>query len=67
MHTVNGSIQGRFTRGNNVRIGSIALTSVAIVVGFRGGDPNEALLGQGALSRMEMSVKGDVMTLILPK
>ena len=63
--TANGDLRGRMHTGVAVSVGPIALSSTRVGVGLVAGDDNIALLGQSFLSRFEMVVSGEKMTLRL--
>lgn len=64
LNTANGSIAARITRDNTVHIGKLTVDNVPVAVGLRGlNRPDQVLLGQSFLSKVDITVVGDKMTL----
>ena len=61
--TANGDLQGRIVPGVTVSVGPVSISGARVGVGLVGGDPDMALLGQSFLSRFEVVLSGDRMTL----
>ena len=61
--TANGTLQGRIVTEVPVTLGPLRISGVRVGVGLVGGAPDQALLGQNFLSRFEITVTGDTMTL----
>lgn len=55
-HTANGTIRGNTVRDVRVSAGPLAISATAVGVGLVGPDQEVGLLGQGFLSRFDMSV-----------
>jgi aspartyl protease family protein len=61
--TANGELQGRIVAGLTVSVGPARISGLRVGVGLVGPDPSVALLGQSFLSRFEVLLSGDTMTL----
>lgn len=61
--TANGSLQGRTVEGVTVSVGPISVKNTRVGVGLKGGDGKVALLGQSFLSKFDISLEKDRMTL----
>jgi aspartyl protease family protein len=61
--TANGELKGRIVPGLSVSVGPARITGLRVGVGLVGTDPSVALLGQSFLSRFEVLLSGDTMTL----
>lgn len=61
--TANGDLQGRIVPDVPVTLGGVRVSGVRVGVGLVGGDVDEALLGQSFLSRFEVVLAKDQMTL----
>ena len=61
--TANGQLQGRIVTGVPVTVGPLRISGVRVGVGLVGGAPDQALLGQNFLSRFDITLTGDTMTL----
>lgn len=61
--TANGIMATQVVAGVSVSAGSIGQSNVSVSVGLVGTDPRTALLGQSFLSRLDISISGDEMTL----
>lgn len=61
--TANGSMHGRIVSDVPVAMGPIAVSGVKVGVGFVGHDVDDALLGQSFLSKFEIVLQKDQMTL----
>lgn len=62
-HTANGDMPGRIVADVPVTLGPIAVSGVRIAVGFVGREASDALLGQSFLSKFEIILQKDQMTL----
>ena len=62
-HTANGDLQGRTVADVPVTLGPIQVSGVRIGVGLVGGDEEDALLGQSFLSKFDITMSKDQMTL----
>jgi aspartyl protease family protein len=61
--TANGELKGQIVPGLTVSVGPARISGLRIGVGLVGPDPSVALLGQNFLSRFEVLLSGDTMTL----
>lgn len=61
--TANGELKGRVVPGVDVAVGPASVSATRVGVGLVGTDPGVALLGQSFLSRFELVLSGDTMTL----
>lgn len=61
--TANGDRPGRVVEGVVVSIGPVSVTNVKVGVGLRGGNEDEALLGQSFLSKFDISMNKNEMVL----
>ena len=61
--TANGNMHGRIVPNVPVAVGPIAVSGVKVGVGFVGHDVDDALLGQSFLSKFEIVLQKDQMTL----
>lgn len=61
--TANGDMRGRIVPDVPVGLGPIAVSGVRVGVGFVGHDVDDALLGQSFLSKFEIVLQKDQMTL----
>jgi aspartyl protease family protein len=61
--TANGELQGRTVPGLTVSVGPARISGLRVGVGLVGPDASVALLGQSFLSRFELVLSGDTMTL----
>jgi aspartyl protease family protein len=61
--TANGELKGRIVSGLSVSVGPARVSGLRVGVGLVGPDPSVALLGQSFLSRFELVLSGDTMTL----
>ena len=62
-HTANGDLQGRTVADVPVTVGPIQVSGVRVGVGLVGGDEEDALLGQSFLSKFDITMSKDQMTL----
>ena len=62
-HTANGDLQGRTVADVPVTVGPIQVSGVRVGVGLVGGDEDDALLGQSFLSKFDITMSKDQMTL----
>nr|WP_295775151.1 TIGR02281 family clan AA aspartic protease [Rhodoferax sp.] len=62
-HTANGNLQGRTVADVPVTVGPIQVSGVRVGVGLVGGDEDDALLGQSFLSKFDISMSRNEMTL----
>ena len=62
-HTANGDLQGRTVANVPVTVGPIQVSGVRVGVGLVGGDEEDALLGQSFLSKFDITMSKDQMTL----
>jgi aspartyl protease family protein len=62
-HTANGNLQGRTVPDVPVTVGPIQVSGVRVGVGMVGGDEDDALLGQSFLSKFDIAMSKDQMTL----
>ena len=62
-HTANGNLQGRTVADVPVTVGPIKVSGVRVGVGMVGGDEDDALLGQSFLSKFDITMSKDQMTL----
>ena len=62
-HTANGDVQGRTVLNVPVTLGSIKVSGVRVGVGLLGGDEDDALLGQSFLSKFDITMSKEQMTL----
>ena len=62
-HTANGDLQGRTVTDVPVTLGPIQVSGVRVGVGMVGGDEDDALLGQSFLSKFDITMSKDQMTL----
>jgi aspartyl protease family protein len=65
-HTANGSVHGSRVRGVEVSAGPFTVSSNTVGVGLVGGPADHGLLGQGFLSKFEMSVSKKQLVLRRP-
>jgi len=61
--TANGDRPGLVVEGVGVSIGPVSVTNVKVGVGLRGGDENDALLGQSFLSKFDITMSKTQMVL----
>lgn len=61
--TANGNNPGRIVEGLSVSIGPVSVTNVKVGVGLRMDDEDQALLGQSFLSRFDITMNKDQLTL----
>ncbi|WP_372828083.1 TIGR02281 family clan AA aspartic protease [Polaromonas sp.] len=61
--TASGELRGRIVSGLTVSVGPASVSGARVGVGLVGPDPAMALLGQSFLSRFEVLLSGDTMTL----
>ena len=61
--TANGPLQGRTLTGVPVTVGPFRVSGVRVGVGLVGGEPDQALLGQSFLSKFDILLAGNTMTL----
>ncbi|MBV5298694.1 MAG: TIGR02281 family clan AA aspartic protease [Rhodoferax sp.] len=61
--TANGDLAGRIVADVPVTLGPIRVSGVRLAVGLVGGEPDDALLGQGFLSKFEVILSKDQMIL----
>ena len=61
--TANGNLPGRIVSGVSVALGPVSVSSVRVGVGLVGGNTGDALLGQSFLSRFEVLMSKEQMTL----
>jgi aspartyl protease family protein len=61
--TANGDRPGLGVEGVGVSIGPVSVTNVKVGVGLRGGDENDALLGQSFLSKFDITMSKTQMVL----
>ncbi|MDP2033795.1 MAG: TIGR02281 family clan AA aspartic protease [Polaromonas sp.] len=61
--TANGELKGRIVPGLTVAVGPARISGLRVGVGLVGMDPSVALLGQSFLSRFEVVLSGNTMTL----
>ena len=61
--TANGELPGRIVPGLTVAVGPASVSGTRVGVGLVGMDADVALLGQSFLSRFELVVSGDTLTL----
>lgn len=61
--TANGTLDGRIVSGVPVGIGEFQIASARVAVGLNGVPDGKALLGQNVLSRFDVVLSGDTMTL----
>lgn len=61
--TANGNLSGRIVSDVPVSMGPIAVSGVRVAVGFVGHEVGDALLGQSFLSKFEIVLQKDQMTL----
>lgn len=61
--TANGELRGRIVPGLTVAVGPARISGLRVGVGLVGPDPSVALLGQSFLSRFDVLLSGDTMTL----
>ncbi len=62
-HTANGDVQGRTVADVPVSLGPIKVSGVRVGVGLLGGDEDDALLGQSFLSKFDITMSKEQMTL----
>ncbi len=62
-HTANGDMPGRIVQDVPVTLGPVQVSGVRIGVGLVGGEDDEALLGQSFLSKFDITLSKDHMTL----
>lgn len=62
-HTANGDLQGRTVADVPVTLGPIQVSGVRVGVGLVGGNEEDALLGQSFLSKFDITMSKDQMTL----
>ncbi len=62
-HTANGTIDGRIVSDVQVAVGPTSVSTVRIAVGLIGSDRDMALLGQSYLSRFQVTLNKDELTL----
>ena len=62
-HTANGDVQGRTVADVPVTLGPIKVSGVRVGVGLLGGDQDDALLGQSFLSKFDITMSKEKMTL----
>jgi aspartyl protease family protein len=62
-HTANGDLPGRTVADVPVTLGPIQVSGVRLGVGLVGGDEDQALLGQSFLSKFDITMSKDQMTL----
>ncbi|PHV12154.1 retropepsin-like aspartic protease family protein [Chitinimonas sp. BJB300] len=65
--TANGMIEGNLTRLDELRLGDIVLRNIPASIAPNFGDPDEILLGMSALRHLEVSMRGDTLTISVPK
>ena len=65
-NTANGPLQGRTVRDVPVSVGPISVSGVIVGVGLVGMQPGNGLLGQNFLSRFQVTLSKDEMTLHRP-
>lgn len=61
--TANGDLRGRIVRDVPVGLGPLDVSGVRVAVGFVGHEVGDALLGQSFLSKFEITLQKDQMTL----
>lgn len=61
--TANGEMPGRIVQDVPVTLGPVQVSGVRIGVGLVGGDEDQALLGQGFLSKFDITLSKEQMTL----
>lgn len=61
--TANGTLEGRIVAGVPVGIGGFQISATRVAVGLNGVPEGKALLGQNVLSRFDVVLSGDTMTL----
>lgn len=61
--TANGDLQGRIVKDVPVTLGPIRVSGVRVGVGLVGGDEDAALLGQSFLSKFDITMTKEQMTL----
>ncbi len=61
--TANGELKGRIVPGLTVSVGPARISGLRVGVGLVGPDRSVALLGQSFLSRFDVLLSGDTMTL----
>lgn len=61
--TANGDMPGRIVTDVPVTLGPIGVSGVRVAVGFVGHEVGDALLGQSFLSKFEVLLQKDQMTL----
>lgn len=62
-HTANGTVQGRTVARVPVTAGPLSVSAVSVGVGLRGGNSNQALLGQNFLSKFNVSISQSEMVI----
>ncbi|WP_374538993.1 retropepsin-like aspartic protease family protein [Chitinimonas taiwanensis] len=67
LSTANGTVQGYATRIAELRLGDIVLRDIRASVAPNFGDPEEVLLGMSALKHLDLSMRGDTLTLSVPR
>jgi aspartyl protease family protein len=65
-NTANGPLQGRTVRDVPVSVGPISVSAVTVGVGLVGRQPGDALLGQSFLSKFEVTLSKEELTLHRP-
>ena len=61
--TANGNVEGRIVADVPVSLGPIQVSGVRVGVGLLGSDEDEALLGQSFLSKFDIAISQEQMTL----
>jgi aspartyl protease family protein len=61
--TANGSLTGRIVKGVTVQLGPLEVSGVKVAVGLVGLETDQALLGQSFLSKFDILVQKNQMTL----
>ncbi|MGQ5524206.1 retropepsin-like aspartic protease family protein [Chitinimonas sp. PSY-7] len=66
LSTANGTVEGNSTRIDELRLGDIVLRDIPATVAPNFGEPGEVLLGMSALRHLEVSMRGDTLTISVP-
>lgn len=62
-NTANGTMQGRRVEGVRLTVGPVVVTNATVGVGLRGMEADQALLGQSFLSKFDVLINKESLTL----